>query len=511
MTWGYPDLLMRRLTFGVRSVTIIAILTATVTAAAKSQDLTQTLPADAVVAWIVTPDLRATADNPGGSSLGLAAMLADQAQSLGLLRQVDVTTRAWIDSLSAASVLLHYPHAVALFDIQAKRTESGGHKLAGLSAALIVDVSEGRERIEERIQHLLSVYTNTAETALSQMESNGSVIYSLRDRRLPDWCILQWGQVGTHYIVSVGESTFDHVAATLRGHASSLARDDWFATAHESTNADQSLLTLYARFDAIDFSADSQLARKVGTVRRAASFTDVDRGLWTVAFQGRSLHAQEYLRRNGRNDSRRLTMPSVPGIELDKLIPKGATGYAIFDTTPAASLRASCEVYLATRSDESQAKTRAYWRDLEQTSGVDIQEDIVAHLAPGAVLHNYPPHILKLPLAWTFVARVDDTNCKDPEQLTARIAGVQTKIDALCDAWKDQLEKTGSVRLRNESDGLWFLDIGLPGPAVGMRGPWIVLSYSPYAVRENLRLLVGPPPAPGQPNANPSSPAARGE
>lgn len=477
---------------------VIALLTCSAFmshVSAENASLPQTVPADAVVAYFVTPPEAPTPTGSLHSSLGLAALLADQAQSLGLLSKIDATTRAWIDTLSAASVLLNYPHAAALFDIKAESLEGGGHKLAGIRAALVIATNGDSSRIEQRIQHLLNTYTNSEATQLVQEARGDAVVYTLSDRRLPGWCVLRWGPIGNHYVISIGEGTYERIHKTLAGEAPAIASDSWFAAGFERTSAKSAFFTLFARFDRIDFSADSQLAQKVGAVRRTLNFQTVDRGIWTVGFDGRAVDARALVRRADQNELSAITLPSLRGVPIDELIPPQATAYAIFDASPRTALDASCELYLAVRAADTQEETRAYWRNLQEKSGIDIHRDIVAHLARGAVMHNHPPHPLRLPLAWTFVARVTD----DPK-------AVRDSIDALCKTWQSELRGTGTVRLRPAPDGVWFLDLGIPGPAVGMRGPWIVVSYSPFAVRENLTFLAGPLPRPPVTQQTPAVP-----
>jgi hypothetical protein len=470
-----------------RIIAALALTSASSLASAEGPNLPETVPADAVVAIFVTPS--ETQTTTARSSIGLATLLADQAQNLGLLSNIDATTRAWIDTLTASSVLLTYPHTAALFDIKAESLSDGGHKLAGLSAALVIDTGGDNSKIEQRIQHLLNTYTNSDATRLKQEPTGETIVYSLTDKRLPDWCVLRWWPIGNRYVISIGKGTYDHVRKTLSGEAPSISSNKWFAEGYAKTSAKQAIFTLFARFDKIDFSTDSQLAMKVGGVRSALGFNNVDRGMWTVGFDGRAVDAKAFVRRNDENQLERLTLPSLEDVPVDKLIPPQATAYAIFNSSPRTALNATCEVFLAARAAGTQEETRAYWRNLQKKSGVDIHRDIVAHLARGAVMHNHPPHILKLPLAWTFVARVTT----DPK-------AVGNSLNALCNTWQTELEETSTIRLRLAADGVWFLDLGIPGPAVGMRGPWIVLSYSPFAVRENLTFLAGPaPPAKAPP------------
>ena len=44
-------------------------------------------------------------------------------------------------------------------------------------------------------------------------------------------------------------------------------------------------------------------------------------------------------------------------------------------------------------------------------------------------------------------------------------------------------------QLKHDPDGVWYLQAGIYGPALAVTEQWIVISYSPVAVRQNLAYL----------------------
>jgi hypothetical protein len=48
-------------------------------------------------------------------------------------------------------------------------------------------------------------------------------------------------------------------------------------------------------------------------------------------------------------------------------------------------------------------------------------------------------------------------------------------------------------RLCRSTDGIWYLQAGVQGPALGVVDRWIVLSFSPRAVRQNAAFLSAKP------------------
>ena len=201
----------------------------------------QTVPRDAIAAYFIAgPEDRAV---PGTtrSSAAVATLLIDQAYRLGLMSGVDQSLRVWLDALAPVSTLLEHPHAVVLLDITATPRPDGGHRLASLQAAIIAHTRGFNTGLERRIQHLLNVYTNSDESAISTEAMNGNTVFTLRDRRLPDWALLRWGSIGDYYVITIGENAFDRVAATTPATVShsdpaeSLAKDAWFNRAFAQT------------------------------------------------------------------------------------------------------------------------------------------------------------------------------------------------------------------------------------------------------------------------------------
>ena len=151
------------------------LLSGALTASATSEvhvawsELVRAVPTDIAAAYFLAG--RDHVHSPGDARSGtestvrptmltLARFLVDRASETGFLSHVDMTVRAWLESLAAALLIMEYPHAVALFAFDAAPRADGGHELAGLELALIIRAGDGvTEKIERRIQHLLNVFT----------------------------------------------------------------------------------------------------------------------------------------------------------------------------------------------------------------------------------------------------------------------------------------------------------------------------------------------------------------
>ena len=106
---------------------------------------------------------------------------------------------------------------------------------------------------------------------------------------------------------------------------------------------------------------------------------------------------------------------------------------------------------------------------------MSFDRDIFSHLGHTVVIHDYPEHPLRLSVARTLLVCIDG----DAEALRRR-------IDHLLGCVGPQLPQAGLLRLRQDADGVWYLQYGLLGPALVVTDDWLMVSFSPTAVRRNL-------------------------
>jgi hypothetical protein len=410
--------------------------------------------------------------------LGLATFVIDRAGDFGLLSGLDTECRAWFDALASLSVVLEHPYSLTLLDARAEVLDDGGHRLAELHAALVVHTGGENSDIESRIQHLLNAYTNSAESTLESTMTWRGPMYTLRDRRLPQWVVLRWGPIGDKYVVTIGEGAFTRVEAVQSNQGLSLASDAWLEKAFKAAGGSSAAAVAYATPTRLYAGADAQFAEKIDRVREAILAKDIEKGLWTFAFAGRAVEAKGFLRRDGVDELRPVTTDRIGGVPESQVIPETATGYAVLDIEPQKLCDSVCEAYLAARSPGTRQELRAYWRDLQRKAEVSIAGDIMVHLGRGVAIHNSPRHALRLPLAWTIVMPV-----------VGDVGDLRKNIDRIAGVWRDQLAEVGTVGLRQSPDGIWYLYFGINGPAVGVTDRWLVASFSPDAVRKNLAHL----------------------
>jgi len=458
-----------------------AVVAASMSASAPAVplELAQRVPGDAVAAYFVSASKPLS---PGGdtfAALRLASFLADQARRVGLLNQLEDTQRTWLDVFTSVSNVLEYPHVVALFDLSTALGSDGRHKLVGLQAALIMQTNGSHAKVEERIQHLLSTYTNTEESTLTPRAIGSTNVFSLRDRRLPDWAVFSWGGLGAYYVLTVGEGAFERVIGESEERSDrSLGADEWFAHAFSRAGGAEAVFALYIAPDHLRNDREASLEHKIRSAGRALGLTGHERALWTAGQRGRVVEAVSVVQREGGDRLHRIAGDPKDEPLVASVVPEQATSYAVIKAEPAAVFHTAAAAYLAARSEVSRRRLEAFWTNVAETTGVSIERDVLAELTGPVVIHNEPRHALRLPLAWTYLFRIKG----DADTIRAR-------VDRLLSAAVEAPEDEGSFRLRHDADGVWYTQFGLTGPALLVTDRWVIVSFSPEAVRRNRDFL----------------------
>ncbi|MCP4246141.1 MAG: hypothetical protein GY778_03745 [bacterium] len=446
-------------------------------------ELLDTIPADA---WVV---FAADATASGGGSMATtvngAALVLDQVRRMGLLSEANPTTRVVFDVIGSLPTITRLPHAWCLLGAQAAPLPSGGFRLAGLRGALIVRTGGGHAPLEARIQHLLNIYTNREVADFETVDEAGVVSNRLVDRRLPDWAELRWGPVQDVYVIALGPGVFEQVAATVRRDRPSLVDDDWFAAAHRRCRGAVASAEWNVRFDLIRRGLGAVMAGKPEAVVKGLGLADVRRGLWSLGTAGRAVEVHAMLARKDSDEYVPISRQLEPGAEED-LIPAEATQYEFIETSARSLVHRVRDAYLAGRSPSSQARLSDMWAQLEADCGVSVDRDLLAQLGDRIVIHDFPRPPFDLPLLRTIQV-----------EIVGSPLAVRTSLDRLLRRCRRYIAERDwpMVKLVHDPDGVWFLQAGLYGPAVAVTDGWLVIGFSPVAVRQNLVRLEPPQPA----------------
>lgn len=451
------------------------------TAPAVPPELAQRLPQNTAAAYFVSAS-PVPSENDNLAALRLASFLADQARRAGLLNQLEDTQRLWLDLFTAVSNVLDYPHVVALFDVSAAVRRDGRHKVVGLQAALILQTNGNHAPVEQRIQHLLTTYTNTEESTLTPRVVGSTKAFCLRDGRLPDWAVFNWGSLGPCYVVTVGEGAFERVIGESEGRSDlSLGSDEWFARAFSRARGPEAVFALYVAPERLGDESGSSAQNQIIAAARTLGLTGTERALWTVGQRGRAVEAVGIVHGEAGDRFHRIAGDEKDAALVASVVPARASSYAVINAEPAQVFHTAAAAYLAARSPVSRRRLEAFWAGVAEQTGVSIERDVLSDLTGPVVIHNDPQHALRLPFAWTYLFRI-----------RGDAGPIRDRLDKLLNAAVAALAEDGAFQLYHHPDGIWSTQFGLTGPALLVTERWVIVSFSPEAVRQN-RAFLGPP------------------
>lgn len=440
-------------------------------AQAELQTLARLVPGDVIAFYTVDPPPGPQV--PGTSnSLEIATVLIDQAFAMGFLKSLDPVIRGWLDAIACISTVIAHPHTVMLFDLQVQRDEQDSHRVSELRAAIVLQTGRNNKVIERRIQHLLDSYADQKESTLETANFGAHSLCKFSDTRLTDWLKLFWGPVGEYFVLAIGEESARAIVETINGGSASVWDDPNYRAAVEKLAAQQALITAQIRFDEVRKKSRA-LGTKLSRMQVDLGMADCEQGFWAAGYAGRSLEIRQWLNIRGVGHAAAISGEQFLGGSVRAALPGVANSFAAIGAEPSLWFERIRAAYLSARSRKNASESRAYWRGVEAEAGMRFA-DLFGALGDPILVHDYPVHALRLPPAWTIVVPVQ----RDAPAL-------RKNIDALLSYWRAQLVQ-GPFGLSQTSDGIWFMNVGLEGPALKVTDRFLVFSFSPHAVRQNL-------------------------
>jgi hypothetical protein len=444
---------------------------------ADLESLARLVPADVLAAYMVdtpSPDGAPAKSN----SFEIAAVLIDQAFALGFLNSLDIVVRGWLDTIASISNVIDHPHAVMLFDLQVERADYESHRVSSLRAALVMRARGENKRLEKRIQHLLASYTNQEATTLDSLQVDSQTVHRLQDRRLADWLIICWAQVGDYFVVAIGEESMRQVVATILSKEKTIWQEPSFREGVEALAAQHALITVLLRFNRLEEKSPT-LGAKVRRMQAVLAMDNCKEGVWAAGYSGRSLEIRQWLRHQDKGKLHVIAGAEYLSEGVRSALPEAARTFAAIGVEPSVWYERIRGAFLAARSRKNAAESRAYWSNVERDAGLLFAE-LFSRLSGPILVHDYPEHALRLPPAWTIAVPIKGD-----------AIALRKEIDAILTYWQKALEG-GSWGLSRSADGLWFMKVGLEGPSITVTDWYLVISFSPHAVRQNLELLKTP-------------------
>jgi len=460
-------------------LTILAILggLASVRPAAADEPL-DLIPAESLLCWKGLPfpgtEEVSTDPSPLTTLIELGARIAGNP----LDRKAQLTLRIF----ETLGLTVRHPFAIALIDARAKPARAdGGAKVDRLRLVAVIKTKGKSEPFRRIIQKVVNEQTDAGVAKLERKRVGRWTYQELHDSRLPEWCIIAWGELGEHFVISLGDGVWPLIASVAAGETESVRKDEWVAKIRQQRPEEPLIEVVVANQD-IRQRLDAFVQGRATKFFEAWHIADTQRTHWALGFEGRAMYCVANFR-NSESAVRRLYAdPRIRDKRLLQTVPDGAR-YAIYRLPVSTFLTRLISSYYATRGEEDRQAAAQLWARIQADLGIDAERDALAHLGRNIVLHNYPQHPLHLPLASTALIEIRS----EPKKL-------RDALEKLCQAWQEGLEKLADetgvpnpAQLHRDDDGVWFIQFGpVAGLAWTFTDKFIVTSWSPMALREYL-------------------------
>jgi hypothetical protein len=461
-----------------------ALLLAIVTVApATARDPLALVPADALAVWNSRPASDARAVATDGSLLEALLALAPRAAG----QEVDPQRQLYIRIGQLVGRAASHPHAITLLDAQARPTETdpSAPRVHDLKCAFIVQVGDATELLR-LIQKAVNEQTHAGLATLESKSAGDFRYQELRDERLPVWCAIGWGTLDGFFVLTVGRDVWPQIARVATGAAPALGADPWIAEERGHLPSVDAL-EIFVAARRLHERLDPFVMGRAGAFFDAWDARRLERTYWQIARVGRAIDCRAKHQVADETVQRVYADAHDTASRWRRLVPPAAQ-YGVFDLPVERFLPRLGNGLLATQGDTTRQRVLEIWNEIAAARGLDVDTDLLAHLGPHVVVHNHPPHPLRLPIAVTAVIEIRS----DP-------AAVRATVDGLSAGWQARLAQVVADGGRppctiGREDGVWFVRFGVGGPSwLGLAGPawtctdrYLILSWSPWALQQYL-------------------------
>lgn len=471
---------------------------APVVVAADRRPIADAIPQEATIAYFARPynavnagdeatDARAA--NPATTIATILAFL----NAGGLIPDEG---QIFADIATALPLLGAHEHALVLLDASSRvvrrdsavpgAPEEKSLRLKHLEAFILLRTDGANQVVLEHVNRIVGRYTNRDDAKLEKLDANGVRYQRLIDSRMPDWAVWEWGEVGEFYALCFGKGSFSKVASAYRGDSKSLSKDGWYARKSAELVTDKTLAHWFIGFDRLKKRLGEISEVRLERVLAELEATDITRDMWVVGLHGRALSWTRCYEKGGDNVVRRYSEPAAYSNEQLELVPNAARHYAILNIPSRWLIENVPQAWVAAGSQQRIDEWKRIWNGLESKTGMDLSANLTDHLGDQIIMFDYPVHPLEIPFAMTIAIEI-----KDERQ-------VRAALDAVIAAWSQYLKEMGArnssnklarVNVIHAEDGVWYLQAGILGPAIKVTGKYIVISWSPEALRQALKAM----------------------
>lgn len=440
------------------------------------------IPVESLLCWkgLPVPDAQQAPAGPSPLSTLLEMFVRIGGKPLDSKAQLTVRVFETIGAIA------RYPFAITLIDARAKptRDDGSGSKVDQLRIAAVVRTNGKSDPFRRIIQKAINEQTDAGVARLEKKTAERWTYQELRDTRLPPWCVIAWGELGEHFVITVGDGVWPQIASVAVGKAEAVSKNEWVAKIRQRRREEPLIEVILAAQDMrkrLDPFVQGRASAFFNAWRRGKA----ERMLWELGFQGRALYCTATFRDGGGDELVPYADPNVRKAEFLQTIPEESR-YAVYRLSVADFLPRLISSYYATRSAEEREAAARIWAKIQADLGVNAERDALAHLGQNIILHNYPQHPFHLPLAFTSLIEIDEEAAK-----------VKKTLETLCHAWQEAIEQaadeTGEpciAQLHRDDDGVWFFQFGpVAGLAWTFTDEFIVTSWSPTALRDYLERI----------------------
>ena len=447
--------------------------------AAAATDPLSLIPADALACWSSAPLPDAPTGDDQGSALATLVDLGTRLAGAKLDRSTQITLRLF----EAFSNSIRFPLALALMDVQAKPAELNpeARKLDRFQVIGVIQAGAESERLRRIIQKVVNEQTDRANATIESREAGRWSYQELRDKRKADLGAIAWGQIDDCVVITLGDGLWARVAEVAAGKSAALPLEKWVAGVR-AKHADRPMIEIYGAFKRLAERLDPLVQGRAAQFFAAWGLADAQRGWWALGFEGRALYSRATFEQAGFTRERLYADPHVSDAELLAVVPEKAR-YAVYSFPAGLLVERACSAWFALFDPQERSKTEKRWQKVLAQTKVDPQRDILSQLGERLVLHNSPPHPLRLPMAFTTLIEIRGDNKK-----------LRSAMDALLTAWETETESDASesgsfdlFHLRHDGDGVWYIELGpVAGVAWTTTERYLVASWSPQALRAYL-------------------------
>ena len=460
------------------------------------------VPADSLIVYAAKPygRLLATSRPDGQPTLSLASIAA----ALNAAGLIPNEGQVFADIAGALPLFGRFEHAVVLLDVSSRIVEQSDAasqpadagpslRLKSLQTAVIFRTGDESPVVLEQLNRIIGRYTNSDVGRLSSKTESRYSSQRLVDQRLPGWAIWEWGRLDEFFVVTFGEGAFQKIAQAHEGKVQRLGEDEWFRKALAKTHGDEALVEWFIAFSRLRDRMGDEAQGRVARVADALQATDMTHDLWTVGHEDRALTWFRCYRRQGEDFVRSYSDPANYPPQHRRIVPESARRMAIINVLTRWLVDNLPRAWVVAQSESNVRKWKRAWRSLEQDTGVDISGNLIEHLGQTVVIFDYPPHPLDIPFALTVAIEIKNRRA------------VQSATDTLLGAWGQYLDDRAErnqragrfetvlvrVKVKRDDDGVWYLQAGILGPALKVTDRYVVLSWSPQALRDALKYIEG--------------------